>query len=310
MPSRQVRPARIAPHDPAARVAFNTAAARALHSIGRPALSAYDVGRVIFALVREPLQPAEVEAVHAQVLRALTDTRFLMPSPVFRPGSANPLSDSIDAGTAEILCSLDPFACLSHARAMTCHGLTRQASKKTLMATPVAAQWREQALAGMAQELGARLPDHSKAGLPELSRPRLTARGRKNMEIHERSQIGSFVEVAAPRARVATLGQVFMDMLREPALCTGIQQVLKIDRLQAKHHLAAIVSHVEEHGQPIDKVRAGYVITEICGLSSPLVDSWEQFAQRGGSRKLDARSDYAPMYSERWQLSLNVPSQT
>jgi predicted transcriptional regulator of viral defense system len=108
--------------------------------------------------------------------------------------------------------------------------------------------------------------------------------------------------------RVATLGRVFLDMLREPRLCGGIQHVVDIYRQEASRHLKLIVDEVDRHGQPIDKVRAGFVLAEVCRLQSPVIDGWDRFAQRGGSRKLDAESEYAPIYSERWQLSINVPS--
>jgi len=97
-------------------------------------------------------------------------------------------------------------------------------------------------------------------------------------------------------------------MLREPKLCGDIQHVLDIYQKDARRYLKLIVGEIDRHGQPIDKVRAGFVITEVCRLTSPAVDGWEKFAQRGGSRKLDAENEYAPIYSERWQLSINVPS--
>jgi hypothetical protein len=40
----------------------------------------------------------------------------------------------------------------------------------------------------------------------------------------------------------------------------------------------------------------------------PTLAKWETFAQRGGSRKLDSAEEYVPQYSERWKLSINVPS--
>ena len=64
----------------------------------------------------------------------------------------------------------------------------------------------------------------------------------------------------------------------------------------------------ERHGKAIDKIRAGYLLTEVCSLTDSVVESWTQFAQRGGSRKLDPETEYAPEFSERWKLSINVPS--
>jgi hypothetical protein len=52
----------------------------------------------------------------------------------------------------------------------------------------------------------------------------------------------------------------------------------------------------------------GGLIDEVCQLRHPLVDCWTQKAQRGGSRLLDPLGEYAPHYSEKWKLSINVAS--
>jgi hypothetical protein len=62
---------------------------------------------------------------------------------------------------------------------------------------------------------------------------------------------------------------------------------------------------VQQHGTDIDKVRAGYVLEEKCGLESPVFADWVGAAKRGGSRKLVANQPYSSIYSERWCLSLN-----
>ena len=49
-------------------------------------------------------------------------------------------------------------------------------------------------------------------------------------------------------------------------------------------------------------------MSEVCGLNDLAFSDWEKSAQRGGSRKLDPEGEYVPDFSERWKLSLNVPS--
>lgn len=284
--------------------------AGALALINEPALSSYDVGRLVFSCVPRPSRPAQSKAMYEQVLTALKGVRLLTPIPASTPETAYLLFGSTKAAPDEIMCSLDPFAYVSHLSAMEYHGLTDRFSKIVYMTTPPATDWRRQAQARMERDLGSRLEDYKRSGLPRLTRPQITNIGHTNIEFHERSQFGAFRNVTESPLRVATLGRVFLDMLREPRLCGGIQHVLDIYRKEAKRYLKLIVDEIGRHGQPIDKVRAGFVITEVCQLDSPVVGEWEKLAQRGGSRKLDAENEYAPVYSERWQLSINVPSLT
>jgi predicted transcriptional regulator of viral defense system len=148
------------------------------------------------------------------------------------------------------------------------------------------------------------------AGLPKLVRPDVMRLGQTAIQFHERSQLGAYRLVIGSSLRVATMGRVFLDMLREPALCGGWQHVIDIYRREARRYLKLIVDEVNQHGLPIDKVRVGYVLSEVCGLDSDAFNEWQKFAQRGGSRKLDAEGDYVPEFSQRWKLSLNVPAVT
>jgi predicted transcriptional regulator of viral defense system len=208
------------------------------------------------------------------------------------------------------MCSLDPFAYVSHLSALEYHGLTDRFPQIVSMTRPPAAEWRKQAKERMLKDLGEKYPLYIEAGLPKLVRPDVLKIGQTSIQIHERSQMGAYRLVVGSSLRVATIGRTFLDMLREPALCGGWQHVIDIYRQEARRYLNLIVDEVNQHGHPIDKVRAGYVLSEVCGLESESFDDWQKCAQRGGSRKLDADGDYAPQYSERWKLSLNVPSVT
>ena len=72
------------------------------------------------------------------------------------------------------------------------------------------------------------------------------------------------------------------------------------------HNDGKITDEITQHGQPIDKVRAGYILEERLALSNEVIDSWAQYAQRGGSRKLDATAEYIPQWSDKWCLSINT----
>ena len=190
------------------------------------------------------------------------------------------------------------------------HGLTDRFPKILYMTRPSATEWRRQAAMRAGKDFGERLPAYEAAGLPRLVPPKIESVGRTVIQFCERSQLGAFRVVTGSSLRVATIGRVFLDMLREPSLCGGIQHVIDIYRREAKRYLKFIVDEVDRHGQSIDKVRAGYLLSDVCGLSAPAFSTWQQFAQRGGSRKLDPEGEYVPDFSATWQISINVPSLT
>lgn len=110
---------------------------------------------------------------------------------------------------------------------------------------------------------------------------------------------GSFV-------RATEIGQTFLDMLESPERCGGMSHVLDVFNNHAEKYLKQIVERIDRTETKLTKVRAGYIISELLGISNPTVESWSQFAQRGGSQKLDPKAVYASQFSERWMLSLNV----
>jgi predicted transcriptional regulator of viral defense system len=284
------------------------AVADALAASGLPAVSAYEVGKAIFLKASE--QSQRDKAVFHGMLEHLLTVRLLTRLPLQGGAEGYLLFGQGHARAQDIACSLDPFAYVSHLSAMEYHGLTDRFPKIVFMSTPPATNWRQQAREKMHKDLGERYEEYIALGLPRLTRLNLTRIGQSSIQFHERSQFGAFRHVQGTPLRVATIGRVFLDMLREPSLCGGIQHVIDIYEAEAKRHLRAIVDEVERHGKPIDKVRAGYLLTEVCRLHHPVIDTWLDYAQRGGSRKLDPEGEYLPTFSERWMLSINVPSLT
>lgn len=282
-------------------------AASYLEKLKHPAVLSYEIGRLIFS--KTASTNADLLKQHYQrLLESLLSVRLLTPI------RSNPkvlgylLFGRNLASPAEIACSLDPFSYISHLNAMEYYGLTDRFPKTLYMCTPPSKEWREQATQRMQKDLGGETERYVASGLPRLAKPALSMIGKTAVQFHGRTQMGAFRSVSESSLRVATMGRVFLDMLREPWLCGGIQHVLDIYRREGKRYLGLIVDEVDRHGQPIDKIRAGYVLTEVCHLSSEIVDQWTRFAQRGGSRKLDPESEHSSSYSKRWMLSLNVPS--
>lgn len=212
------------------------------------------------------------------------------------------------ASPAEIICSLDPFAYISHLSAMEYHGLTDRFPVILYVTRPSLPEWRQQAQIRMARDFHDIQASYLAAGLPGLTPTKITRLNQTPIHFCERSQLGAFRLISGSNLRVATIGRVFLEMIREPALCGGMQHVVDVYSEEAKRYLRLIIDEIDRHGLPIDKVRAGYLLTEVCQLDAPEFQEWQKLAQRGGSRKLDPDGEYASAFSVRWKLSINLPS--
>ena len=282
--------------------------AEALAATSLPAVSGYELGKAFYLKTAE--ESLRNKAVFQGVVNQLLTLRMLTRFSLQGGAEAYQLFGHSSARVQEIACSLDPFAYVSHLSAMEYHGLTDRFPKIVFMTTPSLSDWRQQARDKMHKDLGAHFDGYISSGLPKLTKLNLTKIGQTVVEFHQRSQLGAFRHVSGSLIRVATIGRVFLDMIREPQLCGGTQHVIDVFSSEARRHLRSIVDEVDRNGNAIDKVRTGYLLTEVCQLSDPLIDKWAQYAQRGGSRKLDPDGEYSPTYSERWKLSINVPSLT
>lgn len=279
--------------------------AEALAATKLPAISEYELGKAAF--LRLPVMAEQNSPVFRTLIDHLKTLRIL--SPLSAEGvSAYLLFGHAGATPQQIACALDPFAYVSHLSAMEYYGLTDRFPRILYLTTPPAAEWRKQAHERMQRELGERYEAYVATRLPKLARPKWSKIDRTTVVLQERSQLGAFKHVPDSALRVATLGRVFLDMTREPQLCGGIQHVIDIFASDARQYLRLIVDECERHGKAIDKVRAGYLLTEVCRIQDPIVESWSQYAQRGGSRKLNPEAEYTSEFSDRWKLSINVPS--
>jgi len=278
----------------------------ALSSLHVPAISAYDLSKLAYikAHLQESIAPKKE---FERLINALVAVKLLEPLDTF---NAFLVFGHRTAPPSEIACCIDPFAYVSHLSAMEHHGLTDRFAKTLYLTRPSPMEWRKQAASRMEKDLGEGFKIYQTFGLPLLKRLTFTAIRDTTVHFQERSQLGAFRNVSNSCLRVATIGRVFLDMLREPKLCGGIQHILDIYKRDAKRYLRLIVEEIDRHGQPIDKVRAGYVLTEVCRLSHPTISNWRIHAQRGGSRKLDPDSEFSSVYSEDWMLSINVPALT
>ncbi|MEQ9108051.1 MAG: hypothetical protein RLO04_11355 [Limnobacter sp.] len=274
-----------------------------------PAVTQYELACLVYqSLPDKKLATTSAKKQLEEVLGLLQQFHLIRPIEPFTETRGYQLFGHERCTVIELACSLDPFAYVSHLSAMEHYGLTDRFSQLVYLTRPKASEWAALAKAKMERDLGKQTEKFLKLGYPKLIRPTFQKLAGITVNLLERSNQGAFRTTAHSSLRVATIGRVFLDMLREPALCGGLQHVVDIYTNHAKKYLAFVVDELNTHGAPIDKVRAGYLLSEVCKLDHLAFADWEKFAQRGGSRKLDPEGEFEPFYSERWKLSINLPS--
>lgn len=247
-------------------------------------------------------------SLYTEVVRVLSSFGLISTAKEFKVGTVFQLFGRNKPLPMEVACSVDPFAYVSHLSAMEYHGVTDRFPKILYLSTPPDREWKEQAAARMDKDLKELKGGYLAAKLPALRFQKLERIDGMRVELMRRSHRGAFKTIKSPSIRVAMVGRTFLDMLREPELCGGMQHVVDTYREYAIKYLKLITDEVDKHGTSIEQARAGYLLETVCGLSAPLIDAWASKVQRGGSRKLDPQAEYAPVFSERWALSVNVPS--
>lgn len=251
---------------------------------------------------RRPLdRPMVSDARRALVKRGLLVQDRLLPNTMLR------FPDRKNVEPTEILCSVDPFGHIAYLSSMAFHGLTNRQPKVIYYLTPEPSVWKQLAEDRMKRDLGLLFETFERLKLPELRHSKFEKiDGMVLEEIRAKEMGGGWRNARDGAIRVTTLGRTFLDMLRRPDLCGGIRHVLEVYEEHAKMHLSTIVAELNQNGTKIDKVRAGYILDERCQISDQRIEAWTAHAVRGGSRKLDFQQPYAPTFSEKWCLSINV----
>ncbi len=287
-------------------------------SVGKlenPVLTNYQFGKVLYKLYQDGSYEGESLNIHKDIvnisdfrryLKGMQDLGILKEHQNFKGKAFMILGRKIE-NTGEVVCAVDPFAYLSHLSAMEYHGLTDRIPVKLYISSPSNLLWKEEANTSMLFELGKDdFFKYQENQMPLLIKPRFNKLGRREVTCFNSSHRGAFIKVRDENMRVSSIGRTFLDMLRNPDLCGGMRHVVDVFEEHCQSYLPLIVDEINQHGQQIDKVRAGYIMEELCGIDDDTFSSWVAFAQRGGSRKLDASAEYDSKWSEKWQISLNL----
>ena len=252
-------------------------------------------------LKRMPLGWDQTSAKNA--IKRMEKRRALVSDSDFRSGVWRVIQATRAGSAEEVACIVDPFAYVSHLSAMQKYSLTDRSPKALLLTTPRRDIWntlRNDRVRGDLPEIeGVEMPSLHRPGFQDIIR-------RRPVIVQTSSHPWTPVSVSGEETRITSVGQTFADMINEPGSCGGMRHVLDIWEREADQWVPEIVEAVNQLDSKIAKVRAGYIFSEVLGVDHPAISRWEEFAQRGGSRKLDPEREYFPEFSERWMISLNV----
>ncbi|WP_157783561.1 hypothetical protein [Rhizorhabdus wittichii] len=201
----------------------------------------------------------------------------------------------------------DPLCYLSHQSALQRHAVALTNDTAIHITTPRGTAWKRAAFTYMASQLTTIGAVEWTAGNFELTkaRPSPVVAGQHVYRHETQYPIPSQLALIA-NCRVSPIGIAFRDTLMDPQWCGGIDHVIAVWRTHAKGHIEAIIPAIDNAPTQVAKVRAGYLLDELLGISDPRIDQWTAFAQRGSSRRLDPAAPFASTFSEKWMLSLNV----
>jgi predicted transcriptional regulator of viral defense system len=279
-----------------------------------PLVSAYDLFHLLRRLMAQPdtrrlARGASLDkALLRRVINNLVATRALSPDDDYQNRALYRILDLPPGSADDIVCLASPIGYISHLSAMQGWALTDRRPAALHLTMPKPALAREMMAELMARDYGEpfeNLPPNIALKLPALQHP-ARVRGRP-VSVHETGFPGQWVRLRSSWRRMATVGQTFLDTVTHPQLCGGMAHVLDIWSTHAQTYLVDITESVEASNSGIAKVRAGYIIDEVLQAGrDPRVQGWARHAQRGGSRVLDPAKPFAPSFSEKWMLSLNV----
>jgi predicted transcriptional regulator of viral defense system len=240
-----------------------------------------------------------------EAIKKMSDSGILMDDPDFGRG-VYAIIGVPEQNAEELCCIVDPFCYMSHLSAMQRYSLTNRYAVELNLTSPHRTLWSSMRNEKIATDYGKNVADGEVMTLRRASFSPLI-RGRAVVR-HESKHPGSWRQMRGFQARIATVGQTFVDTVDQPQWCGGMAHVLDVWKEHAETYFEDIVTAIDAASTKLAKVRAGYILQERLelGCEDSRVNGWKAFAQRGGSQVLDPERGYEPRFSETWMLSLNA----
>lgn len=203
----------------------------------------------------------------------------------------------------EVLMEIHPYASISHLSALAFHGLTDELPQVLTVFVPANGT-------GDLLPPGTNIDDweslaliHGRSPAHLLGQPmRWTRIGQdRYFGAHEYRPRGYPIRVTTPE-------RTLLDGLLQPEMAGGLTNVLKAwATARDTLNLDTLIAYVDRFNINVLRQRVGFILEEL-RLTHPDVATWQAQAKRGGSSKLIASRPYEGRYSERWNLSLNAPT--
>lgn len=208
---------------------------------------------------------------------------------------------------SEAICAVYPYGYVSKINAMAWYGITDRIPKVIRYTACTLSEWKAKSLADL--DVGPAVPFNRDVFIPKY--PKNTdAFGEQLIVSVEKTYVAPS-EIRNSPLRVSPIGKTFIDMLRTPDECGGIDHVLDVYIDSSEKYLPAILKELKnERSRKIDIARTGFVLQKVVGIQHPQLNEWQQESQktRGSSKVLVSGEPFSAIYDEDWSLSLNAES--
>lgn len=208
---------------------------------------------------------------------------------------------------SEAICAVYPYGYISKINAMAWYGITDRIPKVIRYTTCTPSEWKANSLADL--DVGPSVPFDREHFFPKY--PKNTDVFGESLIVSVEKNYVSPAEIRNSPLRVSPIGKTFIDMLRSPDECGGIDHVLDVYLENAERYFPAILKELKhERSRKIDISRTGFVLQKIVGITHPQLSEWQKESQktRGSSKVLVPGEPFSSIYDEDWSLSLNAES--
>lgn len=216
-----------------------------------------------------------------------------------------PYADVLPFAEEHVVQEANPTAAFSFLTALVHHGLSDEIPGRSMQLTDFSADVSRP----FRLPIGTRPEDWIETGLPSATRPMHVGKVRVEWTRAESPHDFGIAtsSMHGQAVYVTDRDRTILDAIRRPARVGGVLRAFQaLARAKATLQVNRLIEYTELLGLATMRQRIGYLL-EHMGFQHAKLDEWASHTQRGGSMRLVANAPYAPGYSERWDLSLNVP---